>query len=92
MASKYIALLCLFIFDEIYKDKSNQTTESEPNAYTLKEGEYLYYTNAKKTNMAYYGAGSIIIRSKKTPKLIKNTSKGVVKAEDIMNNGLDAIP
>ena len=81
-----------FTFDEIYKDKSNQTAESEPNAYTLKEGEYLYYTNAKKTNMAYYGAGSIIIRSKKTPKLIKNTSKGVVKAEDIMNNGLDAIP
>lgn len=81
-----------FTFDEIYKDESEQTTESGPNAYTLKEGEYLYYTNAKKTNMAYYGAGSIIIRSKKTPLLRKNTSKGVVKAEDIMNNGLDAIP
>lgn len=66
--------------------------ESEPNAYTLKEGEYLYYTNAKKTNMAYYGAGSIIIKSEKTPKLIKNTAKGIVKAEDIMNSGLDAIP
>ena len=42
--------------------------------------------------MAYYGAGSIIIKSEKTPKLIKNTTKGIVKAEDIMNNGLDAIP
>ena len=42
--------------------------------------------------MAYYGAGSIIIRSDKTPSLRKNTSKGVVKADDIMNNGLDAIP
>lgn len=81
-----------FTFDEVYIDKPEQTTESEPNAYTLKEGEYLYYTNAKKTNMAYYGAGSIIIKSEKTPKLIKNTSKGIVKAEDIMNNGLDAIP
>ena len=81
-----------FTFDEIYKDESEQTTESGPNAYTLKEGEYLYYTNAKKTNMAYYGAGSIIIRSKKTPLLRKNASKGLVKAEDIMNNGLDAIP
>lgn len=81
-----------FTFDEVYIDKPEQTTESEPNAYTLKEGEYLYYTNAKKTNMAYYGAGSIIIKSEKTPKLIKNTSKGIVKAEDIINNGLDAIP
>lgn len=81
-----------FTFDEVYTDKPEQTAESEPNAYTLKEGEYLYYTNAKKTNMAYYGAGSIIIKSEKTPKLIKNTAKGIVKAEDIMNNGLDAIP
>ena len=81
-----------FTFDEVYTDKPEQTAESKPNAYTLKEGEYLYYTNAKKTNMAYYGAGSIIIKSEKTPKLIKNTAKGIVKAEDIMNNGLDAIP
>ena len=88
----------IFEFDEVYTDidlKSltpEQIAELPRNAYTLKEGEYLYYTNAKKTNMAYYGAGSIIIKSEKTPKLIKNTSKGTVKAEDIMNNGLDAIP
>ena len=88
----------IFEFDEVYADidLTNLTPEQiaalPRNAYTLKEGEYLYYTNAKKTNMAYYGAGSIIIKSEKTPKLIKNTSKGIVKAEDIMNNGLDAIP
>ena len=88
----------IFEFDEVYTDIDLKTLTPEQiaalprNAYTLKEGEYLYYTNAKKTNMAYYGAGSIIIKSEKTPKLIKNTSKGIVKAEDIMNNGLDAIP
>ena len=81
-----------FIFDEIYTDEPEHATELKPNAYTLKEGEYLYYTNAKKTSMAYYGAGSIIIKSEKTPRLRKSTSNGVVKAEDIMNNGLDAIP
>lgn len=81
-----------FEFDEIYTDEPEHATELKPNAYTLKEGEYLYYTNAKKTSMAYYGAGSIIIKSEKTPRLRKSTSNGVVKAEDIMNNGLDAIP
>lgn len=85
-----------FTFDEIYNTDTSLTAEQiaklPPNAYTLKEGEYLYYTNAKKTNMAYYGAGSIIIKSEKTPLLRKNASKGLVKAEDIMNNGLDAIP
>ena len=81
-----------FEFDEIYTDEPEHAAELKPNAYTLKEGEYLYYTNAKKTSMAYYGAGSIIIKSEKTPRLRKSTSNGVVKAEDIMNNGLDAIP
>ena len=88
----------IFEFDEVYADIDLKSLTPEQiaalprNAYTLKEGEYLYYTNAKKTNMAYYGAGSIIIKSEKTPILIKNTSKGIIKAEDIMNNGLDAIP
>ena len=86
----------IFEFDEIYNTDTSLTAEQiaelPPNAYTLKEGEYLYYTNAKKTNMAYYGAGSIIIKSEKTPLLRKNASKGLVKADDIMNNGLDAIP
>lgn len=86
----------IFEFDEIYNTDASLTAEQidalPRNAYTLKEGEYLYYTNAKKTDMVYYGAGSTIIKSENTPTLIKNTSKGVVKAEDIMNNGLDAIP
>ena len=81
-----------FIFDEIYTDEPEQAAGLKPNAYTLKEGEYLYYTNAKKASMAYYGAGSIIIRSEKTPRLRKSASNGIVKAEDIMNKGLDAIP
>ena len=42
--------------------------------------------------MAYYGAGSIIIKSDKTPRLRKSTAKDIVKAEDIMENGLEAIP
>ena len=56
-----------FTFDEYYGK-----TSGDFNAYTLKEGEHLYYTNAKKTDLAYYGAGTLIVKSEDTPKLIKN--------------------
>ena len=76
-----------FTFDEYYDRESG-----DYNAYTLKEGEYLYYTNAKKINMAYYGAGSIIVKSDGTPDLIKYNTNGIISAEDIAINGVEAIP
>ena len=53
-----------FKFNEKYCDNeiSEPTGENEYNAYTLKEGEYLLYTDRNKTDFAYYGAGTIIVK------------------------------
>lgn len=72
-----------FAFTENYGGGTN-------NAYTLKEGEYLYYTTSQKQNLAYYGAGSIIVKSTETAKLIKYTTDGEVSSEEIATNGLMA--
>ncbi len=60
------------------------------NAYTLKEGEHLYYTNSKKQDLVYYGAGTLIVRSSPNVELRKYTSNGEVSEEDIMTYGLAA--
>lgn len=60
------------------------------NAYTLKEGEHLYYTNSKKQDLVYYGAGTLIVKNEETPDLIKYASSGSVSEEEIMTNGLAA--
>ena len=67
-------------------------TVDEPihNAYTLKEGEHLYYTNSKKQDLVYYGAGTLIVKNSETPPLIKYTSSGAVSEDEIMTNGLAA--
>lgn len=63
-----------------------------PNAYVLKEGEQLYYTDSKKLDLAFYGTGSLIVKHQDTPTLIKDTQEGTVSAEDIITYGLNAIP
>jgi hypothetical protein len=72
-----------FKFIESYDGGTN-------NAYTLKEGEHLYYTNSKKQDLVYYGAGTTIIKSSETPDLFKYSSNGEVSEEEIMTNGLAA--
>ena len=72
-----------FDFTESYGGGSN-------NAYTLKEGEYLYYTNSAKQDLAYYGMGSIIVRESENLNLIKYTRDGEISDEEIMTNGLMA--
>ncbi len=71
---------------------TGQDTTWKYSSYTLKEGEYLYYTNSKKVNMAYYGGGSIIKRTVTTPRLVKYNVNGVISADDIATNGIEAIP
>lgn len=61
------------------------------NAYTLKEGEHLYYTNSKKQDLVYYGAGTLIVKHSETPELIKYAASGEVTEEEIMTNGLAAM-
>lgn len=51
-----------FIFTEKYSDNDITNESNSNNAYTLKEGEYLLYTDQNKTDFAYYGAGSVIVK------------------------------
>ena len=69
-----------------FTEKYNSPTN---NAYTLKEGEYLLYTTSQKQNLAYYGSGSVIIKSSDTP-VLELDSDDEVSIEDIMTNGLAA--
>ena len=72
-----------FKFTESYSGGSN-------NAYTLKEGECLYYTNSKKQDLVYYGAGTLIVKHAQTPTLTKYATNGEASEEDILTNGLAA--
>lgn len=60
------------------------------SAYTLKEGEYLYYTDMNKSDIAFYGFGSTIRRKHNTPTIFKYVSDDVVSSEDISTMGLSA--
>jgi hypothetical protein len=40
------------------KDEGTANTIKFYSAYTLKDGEYFYYTNQDKNDIAYYGAGT----------------------------------
>lgn len=71
--------------------KFTESYNGIPNtAYTLKEGEHLYYTNSKKQDLVYYGAGTLIVKGTNTPTLRKYETDGEVSEEDIMTNGLAA--
>lgn len=72
-----------FKFTENYGDGTN-------NAYTLKEGEHLYFTNSKKQDLVFYGAGTIVVKQAETPKLYKYARDGEISEEEIMTNGLAA--
>ena len=58
--------------------------------YTLKEGEYFYYTDMNKTDIAFYGAGTTIKKSENTPEIYKYTTDEVISAEEISAAGLNA--
>ena len=58
--------------------------------YTLKEGEYFYYTDMNKTDIAFYGAGTTIKKGSNTPDIYKYTTDEVISAEEISTAGLNA--
>ena len=70
--------------------------EDDPSAtkffteYTLKEGEYLYYTDMNKSDIAFYGFGSTIKRGLNTPTIFKYTSDDVISTTEISTNGINA--
>ena len=63
------------------------------SAYTLKEGEYLYYTDMNKSDIAFYGFGSTIRRTHNTPTIYKYVTENTITSEEIATNGLsESIP
>lgn len=70
----------------------DKTSEDYNNAYTLKTGEYFYYADSKKTGMAYYGAGTTIIKTMNTPVLKKYAATGNADNETILENGIESVP
>ena len=68
-------------------DSENKTTYN----YTLQDGEYVFYTDRSKTALAYYGTGTEISFSYDPGQAVKSLPK-TVSAEDIINNGIKAIP
>ena len=60
--------------------------------YMLEDGEYLFYTNSAKLSLAYYGAGTELVLNNVKLEKPTNTLQNEVSAEDILENGIDAIP
>lgn len=57
-------------------------------SYTLKPNEYLFYTDKDRLDLAYYGSGTKITRSKNTPDLIKYKTEQRMTAEEVEVAGL----
>ena len=64
-------------------------TDDNYTSYTLKEGEYFYYTDKNKLDFLYYGNGTKITKSGDI-KLVKNIKADNVSNEDILTYGLAA--
>lgn len=60
------------------------------SAYTLKEGESLYYTDMNKSNIALYGFGTTIKRGLNTPTIFKYLADDVISTAEIATNGINA--
>lgn len=60
------------------------------SAYTLKEGESIYYTDMNKSNIAVYGFGTTVKRGIHTPKIFKYISDDVISTTEIATNGISA--
>lgn len=62
--------------------------------YTLKDGEYFYYTDQNKLDLAFYGSGTelIFIGGKPSTYIPKISSEEEVTVETISNFGIDQIP
>jgi len=81
----------IYVYWNLNNVEQNQkfpTTGS--NGYTLQDGEYFYYTDENKLEMSYFGSGTNIKVSGIT--LVKSDNSVGVTAEDILDNGITAIP
>lgn len=68
-----------------------QWDDDDNLSYTLKENEYFFYTNKNKTELAYYGNGTKIIRSNEDLVLQRAiTQDESTTSDEILQNGLAA--
>lgn len=80
--------------DENGKIKFNEITKNKKYTYTLKDGEYFYYTDQNKLDLAFYGGGTELIFSGGNPYdyIPQISSEEEVTVETISNFGIDQIP
>ncbi len=80
--------------DEKGKIKFNEIIENEKYTYTLKDGEYFYYTDQNKLDLAFYGNGTelIFIGGNPSTYIPQISSEEEVTVETISNFGIDQIP
>lgn len=63
------------------------------SSYTLQDGEYIFYTDKNKLDMAYYGAGTELrIEGQGIRKFVFRKDITQVNLEEIMLNGISAVP
>ena len=82
--------------DENGKIKFNKVSDNY-YTYTLKDGEYFYYTDQNKLDMAFYGGGTELIFASSTggnpyDYIPQISSEEEVTVETISNFGIDQIP
>ena len=80
--------------DKKGKIKFNEITKNQKYTYTLKDGEYFYYTDQNKLDLAFYGSGTelIFIGSNPSDYIPQISSEEEVTVETISNFGIDQIP
>lgn len=84
---------------------NNDSTKTATLTYTLQEGEYFFYTDENKLDMAYFGAGTVLeihVDGDATgySTLVHGAIKGLKQPEnhptasvdDILANGLNSVP
>lgn len=84
-----------WIFNEDVILSADGQTPPYYNSYTLKDGEYIFYTDKNKLDMAYYGAGTELrIESSSTSTRKFAFKKDIAQAnlEDILVYGVSAVP
>lgn len=80
--------------DKDKRIKFNEIIENKKYSYTLKDGEYFYYTDQNKLDLAFYGGGTelIFIGGNPNSYIPKISSEEEVTVETISNFGIDQIP
>ena len=60
--------------------------------FSLEDGEYIYYTDADKLEMAYYGSGTKVVTNLTNNITLNNEDDVTLDASTIMTEGIKAVP